>query len=146
MARSDSGMALKLGAGVQYDLTKCFHEQDCRKVCLVPHVLDTVIKGRAVDTEVAIGSDCTRCGLCAKACPADAIRGAKKTPHVIEQVKCIKCGVCADTDLDGFQLYMNQDTTDSHLRATITVVDTAHQVIGFIQRRRWWRRWSASRA
>jgi ferredoxin-type protein NapH len=37
---------------VKYTLEGCFHEGDCRKVCLVPHVLDTVIKGRAVDTEV----------------------------------------------------------------------------------------------
>jgi ferredoxin-type protein NapH len=37
---------------IKYKLDGCFHEGDCRKVCLVPHVLDTVIKGRAVDTEV----------------------------------------------------------------------------------------------
>jgi ABC-2 type transport system ATP-binding protein len=33
---------------IKYNLEGCFHEGDCRKVCLVPHVLDTVIKGRAV--------------------------------------------------------------------------------------------------
>ncbi len=37
-----------------------------------------------------------------------------------------------DTELDGFQLYMNQDPNESHLRPTITVVDSEHQVIGFI--------------
>jgi predicted transcriptional regulator len=37
-----------------------------------------------------------------------------------------------DTELAGFTLYMNQDTSDTHLRATITVVDTEHRVIGFI--------------
>ena len=31
---------------VQYELSSCFHEGECRKVCLVPHVLETVIKGR----------------------------------------------------------------------------------------------------
>ena len=37
---------------------------------------------------------CKACGLCKKACPADAITGEKKIAHVIDQEKCIKCGNC----------------------------------------------------
>lgn len=37
-----------------------------------------------------------------------------------------------DTELDGFALYLNQDPNESHLRPTITVVDSEHCVIGFI--------------
>ena len=44
---------------------KCFHEGDCRKVCLVPHVLDTVIKGRAVDDRSAHSAPTARAAACA---------------------------------------------------------------------------------
>lgn len=56
-----------------YKLKDCFHDGECRKVCLVPHVLDTVIKGRAVDTDIDIGADCTRCGRCIDACPTGSL-------------------------------------------------------------------------
>jgi len=37
---------------------------------------------------------CNGCGLCVKNCPAGAISGEKKEPHVIEQEICIRCGDC----------------------------------------------------
>jgi NADH-quinone oxidoreductase subunit F len=37
---------------------------------------------------------CKGCGLCAKKCPVDGIRGARKQPHVIDRVKCTGCGTC----------------------------------------------------
>lgn len=58
---------------VRYQLPNCFHEGECRKVCLVPHVLDTVLKGKAPALEVDIGADCTRCLRCVDACPTGAL-------------------------------------------------------------------------
>jgi hypothetical protein len=40
--------------------------------------------------------------------------------------------VTADQELNGFELHMDLDPTESHLRPVITVVDADHKVIGFI--------------
>ena len=39
---------------------------------------------------------CKGCTLCARVCPAGAISGTVKEPHVIDQAKCIKCGACME--------------------------------------------------
>ena len=40
---------------------------------------------------------CKGCTMCAKKCPAGAITGAVKQPHVIDPAKCVKCGACEAT-------------------------------------------------
>jgi NADH:ubiquinone oxidoreductase subunit F (NADH-binding)/(2Fe-2S) ferredoxin/NAD-dependent dihydropyrimidine dehydrogenase PreA subunit len=40
---------------------------------------------------------CTGCGVCARACPSQAISGEKREPHKINQDMCIKCGACFDS-------------------------------------------------
>ncbi len=39
---------------------------------------------------------CRGCTLCIRNCPADAIAGTPKSPHIIDQEKCVKCGACMD--------------------------------------------------
>ncbi|MDF2685483.1 MAG: hypothetical protein K0S55_664 [Clostridia bacterium] len=43
-----------------------------------------------------IKDNCKGCTLCAKNCPVSAISGEVKKQHVIDQNKCIKCGVCME--------------------------------------------------
>ena len=42
----------------------------------------------------SINDKCNGCLLCVPACPEGAITGKKKKLHVLDQEKCIKCGVC----------------------------------------------------
>ena len=39
---------------------------------------------------------CRGCTLCIRNCPAGAITGAPKSPHIINNDKCVKCGACMD--------------------------------------------------
>jgi NADH-quinone oxidoreductase subunit F len=39
---------------------------------------------------------CQACMICLKKCPVEAIDGAKKKIHVIDQEKCTNCGTCFD--------------------------------------------------
>jgi NADH:ubiquinone oxidoreductase subunit F (NADH-binding) len=44
-----------------------------------------------IDPEV-----CSGCGVCVKACSAEAIIGTLKQPHEINQDKCVACGSCVE--------------------------------------------------
>ena len=44
-----------------------------------------------------INDNCVGCTLCARNCPVACIAGERKSKHVIDQSKCIKCGVCYQT-------------------------------------------------
>jgi len=39
---------------------------------------------------------CQGCGICLKNCSSNAISGGKRMVHIIDQSKCIRCGVCSD--------------------------------------------------
>lgn len=43
-----------------------------------------------------ITDKCVGCTKCSRGCPVDAISGAVKKQHVIDQDKCIKCGRCQE--------------------------------------------------
>ena len=40
---------------------------------------------------------CKGCSLCSRKCPVNAISGQIKSPFVIDQSKCIKCGMCVSS-------------------------------------------------
>jgi len=43
-----------------------------------------------------LADKCTGCHRCYRECPQRAISGEVKHPHVIDQDKCIQCGICFD--------------------------------------------------
>lgn len=58
---------------LRHDATACFHDGNCRRVCLVPHVLDMTKLAHSKDVISTIGADCTRCGMCVDVCPTGAL-------------------------------------------------------------------------
>ena len=66
----------------------------------VAHVVDKTCPAgvcKKLLSYTVIEDKCKGCTACARKCPVGAISGAVKQPHVIDQSKCIKCGVCVDT-------------------------------------------------
>lgn len=69
------------------------------------HIRDKKCPAKACKELVTYSIDeekCQACGRCLKACPTQAITGAKKTPHVIDPGKCTKCGICFSECPDRF--------------------------------------------
>ena len=65
----------------------------------VAHIVDKrcpAHKCRALRVYAIDPNLCKGCTACARACPAGAISGAVKQPHVIDTEKCIRCGACFD--------------------------------------------------
>lgn len=58
---------------IRFDLDKCGYCRDCQDVCLVPHELWFVQRGKATQKVHYTGSDCTRCGLCIDTCGGNAL-------------------------------------------------------------------------
>jgi NADP-reducing hydrogenase subunit HndC len=44
-----------------------------------------------------VADKCRGCTLCKRNCPVNAISGETRSPHVIDQSLCIKCGACMDS-------------------------------------------------
>lgn len=58
---------------ITYNAENCLHEGECRKVCMVPHVLSMTRMSWNQDVKVDVGADCTRCGMCVEVCPTKAL-------------------------------------------------------------------------
>ncbi|MBE7058201.1 MAG: NADH-quinone oxidoreductase subunit NuoF [Ruminococcaceae bacterium] len=44
-----------------------------------------------------VAEKCKGCSLCARKCPANCIHGEVKSPFVIDNSKCLKCGACMES-------------------------------------------------
>ncbi len=65
----------------------------------IEHVRDKKCKAgvcKALVKYIIVAENCTGCHVCFKRCPVGAISGEPKGVHVIDQEKCIKCGICRD--------------------------------------------------
>jgi len=65
----------------------------------VAHIVDKKCPAgvcKALLTYTINADKCKGCTLCSRVCPAGAISGTVKNPHVIDPAKCLKCGACME--------------------------------------------------
>ena len=63
----------------------------------IAHIVDKKCPAGACKNLVQykiVADKCKGCTLCARNCPANAISGTVRNPHIIDSSKCVKCGVC----------------------------------------------------
>ena len=65
----------------------------------IAHVVDKKCPAGQCKALVSLQIDkelCKGCSKCSRICPVGAISGELKSPYIIDQTKCIKCGACKD--------------------------------------------------
>ena len=61
---------------------------------------------KALVTYSIEASKCKGCGACARKCPANAIMGDIRKPHIINPFECIRCGMCkSNCRFDAISVY-----------------------------------------
>ncbi|MBI3892895.1 MAG: SLBB domain-containing protein, partial [Candidatus Wallbacteria bacterium] len=63
---------------------------------------------------------CNGCALCRDVCPVHGIEGRDRAPHVIDQTKCIHCGVCLDSCRRGAIDVVSQRVLDERTRQVVS--------------------------
>lgn len=61
------------------------------------HIIDRVCPARVCKGLIqyrVIQEKCTGCMTCLRVCPANAMVGARKEEHTIDNTRCIRCGMC----------------------------------------------------